>query len=213
LIRRRSLRDEVVDHIREAIAEGRFSKGDRLRIGELARELGVSPTPIREALNYLCAVGLVELVPRKGFLVKGLSRKELEDTLEVRICLERMAVRLFVERASEEHLRRLEELYGRMRRASELEDLKLSMALNEAFHSAVVEGSGNGVLLEVVKGISDKLGLVRFLSISRSGRIKESLAEHGEILEALRARDARRAEELVDAHIRKVREMVLSTHL
>lgn len=208
-IKRASLKEEVLSKIKEFIMKGRFAPGQRIVIDALAKELGVSVTPVREALHHLAAEGLVSIEPRKGFTVKKWEAKEIEDLLYLRMYLEKLAVRLFIEKASERDINDLAAIIERMDRSVEASDLESLTALNSQFHRKILQGSGNQELLKIMESLSAKLHRVRILSLSYPGRMGQSRTEHRTIFEAIKARDIPKAEKAVEEHIKNVMTVLL----
>lgn len=208
-IKRASLKEEVLSKIKEFIMKGRFAPGQRIVIDALAKELGVSVTPVREALHHLAAEGLVSIEPRKGFTVKKWEAKEIEDLLYLRMYLEKLAVRLFIEKASDQDINDLAVIIKRMDRAVEASDLESLTALNSQFHRKILQGSGNQELLKIMESLSAKLHRVRILSLSYPGRMEQSRMEHRTIFEAIKARDILMAEKAVEEHIKNVMAVLL----
>ncbi|KUK14674.1 MAG: GntR family transcriptional regulator [Synergistetes bacterium] len=204
MIERKSLRDEVLEKVKGYIVTGRYMPGQRVVIDSLAKELGVSVTPVREALHYLAAQGLLVVEPHRGFLVKKWSKKEIEDLLSLRAYLERLAVRLFIERGYEEYISSLEEKVREMGIALNSSSVEEMSKFNSWFHEMIVRGSGNEELRRVMDSLSEKLARVRILSISYPGRIKESYEEHLSIYEAIKKRDVPLAERRVEEHINNI---------
>lgn len=207
-IERRSLKDEVLKKVKKFIITGRYSPGQRIVIDALAKELGVSVTPVREALHYLAAQGLVSVEPHRGFLVKKWSRKEIEDLLSVRCYLEKLAVRLFIERGYEKNIGVLREKVEEMKIVFESRDVERMEKCNTEFHAVIVKGSGNEELCRVVDSLSEKLHRVRIFSISFPGRFEKSFREHVGIYEAIEKKDISLAERRVEEHINNIQKVL-----
>ncbi|KUK24113.1 MAG: Transcriptional regulator, GntR family [Thermotoga sp. 50_1627] len=203
-IERKSLREEVLNKIKTFIIKGRYAPGQRIVIDALAKELGVSVTPVREALHHLAAEGLVSVEPRKGFTVKKWEPKEIEDLLYLRMYLEKLASRLFIERASERDIEDLFVIIQQMDEAVRTSDLEALTRFNSQFHNKIVQGSGNEELLKIMDSLSAKLHRVRILSLSYPGRMEQSRIEHRAIFDAIRERNVALAEKAVEEHIKSV---------
>lgn len=209
MIERRSLKDEVLEKVKSYIVSGRYLPGQKVVIDSLAKELGVSVTPVREALHYLAAQGLLVSEPHRGFLVKKWSRKEIEDLLLLRAYLERLAVRLFIERGYDANIVFLREKLKEMEVASGMNSVEEMSKLNSEFHAIIVRGSGNEELQRVINSLSEKLSRVRILSISYPGRFKDSYREHLSIYEAIEKKDISLAEKRVEEHIGSILKVLL----
>ncbi|WP_448522843.1 GntR family transcriptional regulator [Pseudothermotoga sp.] len=208
-IERRSLKEEVLMKIKDFITEGRYVPGQRIIIDALAKELGVSITPVREALHHLAAEGLVSVEPRKGFTVKKWRPKEIEDLLYLRMYLEKLATRLFIEKASERDIEELSMIVKKMDDAVQNSDLEALTSFNSQFHNKIVQGSGNEELLKIMESLGTKLHRVRILSLSYPGRMEQSCIEHKAIFDAIEQRNVVLAEERVEEHIRNVMLILL----
>ncbi len=212
IIERRSLRDEVLEKVKGYIIAGKYLPGQRIVVDSLAKELGVSITPVREALHYLAAQGFLSAEPHKGFLVKKWTRKEIEDLLSLRMYLEKLAVRLFIERGYEDNLELLREKLKEMDIASQEKDVERMSQLNSEFHAIIVKGSGNEELKRVMDSLSEKLHRVRVLSISYPGRFRESYKEHLSIYEAIEKKDIPLAEKRVEEHLSSIMRILLKRY-
>ncbi|WP_448531853.1 GntR family transcriptional regulator [Pseudothermotoga sp.] len=208
-IERRSLKEEVLSRVKEFIMKGRYVPGQRIVIDTLAKELGVSVTPVREALHHLAAEGLVSVEPRKGFTVKKWEPKEIEDLLYLRMYLEKLATRLFIERASERDIEELSMIVKQMDSAVQSSDLEALTMFNSQFHNKIVQGSGNEELHKIMESLSAKLHRVRILSLSYPGRMEQSCIEHKVIFDAIKERNVISAEKAVEEHIKNVMTTLL----
>ncbi len=209
-IARKSLKEEVLERVREYILKGYVSPGERIVIDELARRLGVSITPVREALNCLAAEGLLTFQPHKGFTVKKWTKNEIEDLLLLRISLEKLAVRLFIERGYEANLPLLRTTLEKMWQTLQKEDVERLAELNAEFHKIIVMGSKNEELEKVMNTLRDKLQRVRILSLSNPHRPKQSYEEHFEIFQAIEKKDITLAEKAVEKHVLSIKDTLLN---
>jgi DNA-binding GntR family transcriptional regulator len=190
-----SAQNAVYDALRRAIIQNRFEPGDRLQAADLAARLGVSVTPVREALIRLQGDGLVVCRPNRGAVVAPLSVREVRDLYETRSALEGLAAGLAAARAERTHLDALRRAAGRLvppqtdgRDAGEI------VQLNREFHLAVVTASGNPVLLDLLRGILDRIQRFRNLYHDLLPRLAEAYEEHLAIVEAIERHDAAEAE-------------------
>lgn len=206
---RKSLREEVAEKIKGLILNGELLPGEKIVIADLAQKLGVSITPVREALHQLAATGLVCLEPHKGFYVRKWTKREIENLLYLRAYLERLAVRLFVERASQEDLKLLKQTLERMKEAAQRNEIQSLLELNSQFHTIIVEKSANDELINVVSSLREKLHRVRQMSLSYPGRAAESFAEHAAIYAAIEERNVAKAEQMIEKHILSVMNVLL----
>jgi DNA-binding GntR family transcriptional regulator len=197
-----TLSQRVRDHLRDEILANRLAPGTHLQEEEIAEQLGISRAPVREALRLLAAEDLVTIAPRRGAIVKALSPQEFLDAYQVREALEVLAIRLAIPRLAETDLQALRDLHGEMMLSAARSDVEGFFEANTAFHTTLVEASGNARLRELYRLLMNQLQRHRMRSMSLRGGIERSLAEHAAILEAVTRRDAEAAGRLLGEHIR-----------
>lgn len=195
------LRELVFESLREAIIKGRLHPGERLMEIQLAEELGVSRTPVREAIRKLELEGLVLMIPRKGAYVSQISMKDIADVFEIRRALEGLAARLAAERATEEEVERLERALVKISEVAEAEDLTGAVALDTDFHEELMQASHNPRLSQLVSNLREQIQRFRLTSLSQPGRVKLAVAEHRKIVDAIASHDAELAQNLAYEHI------------
>jgi DNA-binding GntR family transcriptional regulator len=198
----RTLWERVHGHLREEILSDRLPAGTELSEVALSQQLGVSRGPIRESLGRLAAEGLVTIRPRRGAVVRSLSRAEFLDAYQVREALEMLAVRLAVPRLDEGRLAELEALIDEMEACAARDDVSGFFAANEGFHVNLVAASGNGKLEEMHWQLLGQMGRYQQQSLQLRGTLRRSIAEHRAILRAARKGDVERAVHLMSEHIR-----------
>ena len=195
--------DYVYTELRHQIITKQAPPGRRLPEVNIAVQMGVSRTPVREALRRLASEGLVLIIPNSGARVASPSRREMEDAYVVREDLEGLAVRLAAGRVTERHLRRLEETLLEEERAFAERNLELYLEVNENFHRIIAEASGNRVLKEYVENILARTNVyIVFYDPFYDIESNSSTGEHRGIIDALREHDGDRASELMRQHIR-----------
>lgn len=199
------LRDQVRDVLRARIGDGVLAPGTRLIEQVLADELGVSRIPVREALRMLQTEGLVKTLPRKGAVVTTLSREDLEHLYDIREALEVMAFRLAAVHATAENIKHLESILSEAEQLGSADHAKVSR-LNSDFHDSVFVMTGNPFL----SGILEPLGGRLRLMIGQSYDHDRQLAEHAELLAALKKQDPDQAAAAALAHIRSSRQHALA---
>lgn len=205
-----SLEEMVYSRLEEEILTGELASGISLGEIALSSRLGVSRTPVRGALHRLAEEGLVEIVPNKGATVIGINTADLVDIYRLRERLEGLASSLAAERISNEELLKLEEtveLADFYIRRNDTEHMK---ELDTVFHSIIYRASGSRFLSRTLSELHRKIKAYRKRSLSVPGRLTNSEKEHREILEAIKARDAKRADELTSLHVRRALENMLS---
>jgi GntR family transcriptional regulator, rspAB operon transcriptional repressor len=204
------LRGNVYGSIKAEILEMRLQAGAPLQEVELATHYGVSRTPVREALRQLLDEGFVE---RRGrfYQVKELTPRDIRDLYEVRESLETMAVRLCVERADDTIIGKLRELIAAQEEALNANDLQRFSVSDTAFHLALAEGAGNGLLLQQLTVIHEKIRLTRGREYTVPNWLKYSIDEHSRVLSALERRDATIGIAEMTYHIRSVVDLHFGT--
>jgi len=200
---------DVYALIRRAITSGRFVPGQRLSERELAVQYGVSRTPIREAFRHLIQEGLVVYKPNSGYRIIPLSEELARHILVVRESLESMAARLAVQRDPKGTAEMMAKTIAKARRAHREGQLSELITANQGFHQALVESSGNPVLSAMYHTLQGYIGLMMSVSLSWPRRPVETIAEHGEIIQALKSRNGDVAEKAIRRHIRNAYEGVL----
>lgn len=179
--------ERVYTHIKQAVLDRRYEGGTLLTEGELADAVGVSRTPVREALLKLEVEGLIKLYPKKGALVLAVSAQEIADVVETRLLVEEHAARKAVP-ASPQLIARLEELLEQQKRQGEEGDLAAVAVTDRCFHAEIVRSGGNAILSRLYDQLRDRqLRMGVAVMHSHPDRIAKNVAEHSEILEALRA--------------------------
>jgi DNA-binding GntR family transcriptional regulator len=201
---RRKVTDWVYEEIREAIIDLRLAPGDPLREAAIASQLGVSKTPIREALTRLEQEGLVETTSFKGAVVSGYSPRDLEEIYELRALLEGAAVRAVADDASDETRAQLGDLVSRSRGSRDTGDVAALAALLGAFDVIVYEQVTNRRIRALIENLRAHLTRIGNLTEGIPGRVEASVEEHAAIVEAIVRRDADDAERLMRAHIASV---------
>jgi DNA-binding GntR family transcriptional regulator len=197
-----TLWQRVYDHLRAEILEGRLQPGKELLEVALAEQLGVSRGPLREAISRLAAEGLVTVSPRRGAVVRSLSKEEFLELYQVREALERMAVKLAVPRLTDEQFDELAALNDEMETHATRNKVDAFFEANLAFHARLLEASGNNKLQELYRQLLGQLGRYRLRSLTLRGNLQRSVSEHKAILRAARRGDAERAAQLMAEHIR-----------
>jgi DNA-binding GntR family transcriptional regulator len=199
--------DAVYSTLRHCIVLGDLAPGARLLSDGLATSLGVSRTPVREALRKLEAEGLVEASPRLGLVVREISETDLSEIFAVREALEAAAARLAAENGTSVEVANIRELLEDMDAASQRGELELFRDLTAEFHLSVCRASHNGRLFRMLKDLQDQVRHLKTSTLFIEGRALEALQEHRDLLAALEARDPERAEAIARAHRRKTLEL------
>ncbi|MGP3924487.1 MULTISPECIES: GntR family transcriptional regulator [unclassified Streptomyces] len=200
--------ERVYAHVKQAVLDRRYEGGTLLTEGDLAEAVGVSRTPVREALLRLEVEGLIKLYPKKGALVLPVSAQEIGDVVETRLLVEEHAARKAVP-AGPRLIARLEELLEEQRRYAAQGDLAAVAASDRCFHAEIVRSAGNRILDRLYDQLRDRqLRMGVAVMHAHPDRIAKNIAEHAEILQALRTGDADAAAEAVHQHVSWVRVLV-----
>ena len=200
-IARVSLHDAIVNRLRDMIIEGELPSGSRIHETQMGQRLGVSRTPLREAIKFLASEGLVELVPTRGAVVREFSPKDIKDMLLVLRTLESLASRLACERATDEQIAHVRALHDQMLSHYEERSRLEYYKLNQAIHSAIVALSDNESLTYTHGMLQARLKRVRFVGHEGEEKWAMAVAEHEEMITALEARDAERLSNIVEQHL------------
>jgi DNA-binding GntR family transcriptional regulator len=207
-IARPSLHDAIVTRVRDMIIEGELAAGVRVHEGNLGKVLGVSRTPLREALKFLASEGLVELSPGRGAVVRRFSAKDVHDSLVVLADLEGLAGRLACENASDDEIREVRALHDRMISLYEKRDRLPYFKLNQSIHSAILRLSKNDALVYVHGILQARLRRIRYIGNEGPEKWAAAVADHEEIIGALEARDAGRLSKALTTHMERTWERV-----
>lgn len=206
------LRDVVFHTLRRAILMGELEPGERLMELQLTEKLGVSRTPIREAIRKLELEGLVVMVPRKGAAVAKITEKDLLDVLEVRCSLEELAVELACERISEEALQLLESSMKEFQESlSSGKDITAIAEKDVQFHDIIFEATGNRRLIQMVSNLQEQMYRYRIEHLKNPDTYPQILQEHEEILACLVKREREEARAAIRRHITNQVEEVRRT--
>lgn len=201
-------REQVASYLRKAILRREIPEGSVLTLEETARHMGVSATPVREALQLLASQGLVKLRPNKGALVLGMDEKSIRDHFAVRKILEGEAAALAARPGSD--LTEVERVYAGMEKCLEEHRYGDYKHYNESFHMALWEAADNPKLTQILASLWNGLSL-GFL-VTETDYAKISFFEHEQLMEALRAHDPDRARKLMDEHMKRSMENILTNY-
>lgn len=201
LLSPRPLYEEVAERLRTSIFSHEFAPGSWIDEQAIAKEYGISRTPMREAIKILAAEGLITMKMRRGAYVTEVSKSDLNQIFTVLALLEGQACRETALKASEGQLEALDSIHMKLERAAADRDLEQFFAINQSFHDKLQEISNNPWMKRVIDDLRKVLKLQRRDSLSKRGRLESSLVEHRKILSALLARDADLSEKLMKEHL------------
>lgn len=191
--------------IRASIAAGELAPGEIHSATVLAERLGVSATPVREAMLDLASSGLVEPVRNRGFRVLTPDERDLDEISELRMMLEVPAMRMVAEGATDEQLAAFDSVVAEIEATAVKGDLSAFLLADRDFHLGLLELTRNRRLVKLVEQLRDQTRLVGLKPLAESGRLEASAREHRAVLDALRERDADRAEQLMHTHLEHTR--------
>ena len=197
----KNAREAAFEKIKEAIIKGHFKPGEKLVEQTLAQEMGVSRTPVREAIRRLEAEGFVVSIPRKGVVVSRADKEEIVQLYSIRAELEGLAARWAIENADEDDIRKLDEAISRMEETAASGDLDGVVQSNALFHDAIAQASKSRILCTLLKTLQDNIQRFRFQSLHLPGRPVAALAEHKEIVAAIKEKKAEEADRLLKEHL------------
>lgn len=195
------LRDVVFKTLRQAILKGELEPGERLMEIQLADRLGVSRTPIREAIRKLELEGLVLMIPRKGAEVAKISEKSLRDVLEIRRALDALAIELCIERMTEDDVKALAEAQEDFRKSVEGNEAMVIAESDERFHDVIYNSTNNPRLVQMLNNLREQMYRYRLEYIKDSEKRQVLVSEHDQILKAIRERNVTEAKAAIRQHV------------
>lgn len=195
------LRDVVFNTLRQAILTGEMKPGERLMEIHLANKLGVSRTPIREAIRKLELEGLVTMIPRRGAEVAEITEKSLKDVLEVRRTLDALSVELACDRINDEELEALRAACLKFEEATKTKDARVIAKADVSLHDIIVKATGNQRLIQLVNNLSEQMYRYRFEYIKDESGHATLIEEHRIIYESIRKKDKETAANTAKLHI------------
>lgn len=205
------LREVIFNTLREAIIVGELKPGERLMEVQLAEKMGVSRTPVREAIRKLELEGLVNMIPRKGAHVADLSVKDIMDVLEVRASLDGLATALSAERITEDELKELKHVQMQFIGYVEKDNLQGSVKKDVEFHDIIYRSSRNDKLIQIASNLREQVQRFRVIYLKDYSSTKEIIKEHTDIYEAILNRDPETAQKIAQRHIKNQEETIIKS--
>lgn len=202
------LRNVVFQTLRTAILTGELKPGERLMELQLAAKLGVSRTPIREAIRMLEQEGLAKTIPRKGAEVAKMTEKDMEDVLEIRHSLEDLASRLACDRITEEEISELKDAMVAFEEATKQDDVVKIAQSDVAFHDVIYKSADNPKLMTILNNLREQMYRYRVEYLKERSMFPQLISEHREMYEALVARDKDRVSTVLGRHLDNQEEAV-----
>lgn len=207
----RSLRDRAYDEIKRRIITLGYRPGAYLNEAQISDDLQIGRTPVHQALDRLMLEGMVDVIPRKGVLVKAISMEEVRNLIEVRLINEPYAAALAAERVTDGELAHIDGILKQADAAEARRDIEELMNLDRRFHEAIARAARNEVLTDVITALQDRLARFWFISLSDDDQLSRVDDEHEMVLEGLRARDPAVARAAMSQHIDSFRANILAT--
>lgn len=203
------LRDVVFETLREAIIKGILKSGERLMESQLAEEMGVSRTPVREAIRKLELEGFIVVIPRKGAYVSEMSYKDVHEVYEIRAALESLACGLAAERATAGEIEEMERYLVEESDYLYNDDLLLTVKTDIGLHELIYNATRNEKIMSLTSNLKEQVYRLRSTSIILPGRKKQSLVEHQGIVEAISQHQVELAQKLGQEHIEHAEQAML----
>lgn len=204
------LRDVVYNTLRQAILRGELRPGERLMEIQLANKLGVSRTPVREAIRKLELDGLVLMIPRKGAEVADISEKSLKDVLEVRKALEELAVQLTCEKISKVQIAELKQAAEEFKKIVKSSDITQIAEADVRFHDVIYMATDNQKLIQLLNNLREQMYRYRVEYLKRPEVYPQLIQEHEEIIRQIERREKERAADITCRHIDNQVEAVMN---
>ena len=203
------LSQKVYRVLKTEIVKGNLKPGNKLLEGKIAKQMGISRTPVREASRELAAEGFVKTSPNQGMVVNNASIEDIQEVLQIRGVLEGLAARLSATIINGEEIIELERYIKQMEKFTNKNDALSYSEADAEFHELILNICGNKRLIQIRKNLSDQAHRYRIRSLNIPGRLQYSLKEHQEIVEALKRKDAEQADKLSQKHIENVLKNIL----
>lgn len=204
-----TLRERIVDFIKDSVVSGRLKPGERVPEQEIAENLGISRTPIREAFRQLESEGFISVTPRKGAVVSPITDKDVNEFYAIKSLLEGFAAKTACTKLAQKDIKRLESLNSQMGRCAEKSDVKGFFKLDNQFHDIFLKACGNEKLCAMVYQLVQQFERFRITALSVPGRMTDSVKQHRDIIEAFRESNVALVESLVMANAEKSGHMLV----
>lgn len=205
------LRFTVYNRLRDDILNKVYKKGEALTESKITKDLGVSRTPVREAFVQLQIDGLVEGIPNKGVIVRGLSILDTQDMYDIRAYIEGTAAKRACENITSEKLIKLEEAIQKEKEYTRLKDYQGFQTSDFEFHDVIIKSSNSRIFENMLTSMIQYTRIARVKSLSLDGRAQEAINEHQAIYEAMRSHNSSQAKELMEKHVKNAKESFIKT--
>jgi len=208
-VKKENFGDQVFEQLKKMILDGVFRPGNRIIESEVAESIGISRTPVREALHKLEAERLIVRLPKGGYVVKGMSMGEIEEIFDIRVILESFAGYLAAERWNDNEIAPLEDKLEEFEKYLMINDLKELTRLNTEFHELLYALSKSPKLIEMINNLRDEIFLLREILLESMKMGTLSHNDHKEIIKAIKNREAKKVERLLKEHILRGKDFVI----
>lgn len=204
-----TLRERIVDFIKDAVVSGRLKPGERVPEQEIAESFGISRTPIREAFRQLESEGFISVIARKGAVVSPITDKDVSEFYAIKSLLEGFAARTACDRLCAKEIKKLEGLNAGMERCAEKGDVKAFFKLDSQFHDTFLKAAGNEKLCALIHHLVQQFERFRITAMSLPGRMQNSVRQHHAIVGAFKEKNADLVEKLVRENAEKGRDILV----
>lgn len=209
-VKKENFGDQVFEQLKKMIFDGEFRPGNRIIESEVAESIGISRTPVREALHKLEAERLIVRLPKGGYVVKGMSIGEIEEIFDIRVLLESFAGYLAAQRWNDKQLAPLEEKLREFEKYLLINDLKELTRINTEFHELLYALSKSPKLIQMINNLRDEIFLLREILLESMKVGSLSHNDHKEIIKAIKHREAEKVERLLKEHILRGKDFVIT---
>jgi DNA-binding GntR family transcriptional regulator len=206
-----SLTDKTIEIIEREILNGSIKPGERIIETQVAKILGISKSPVREALKRLEGDGIVELISRKGYIAKAINLKSIHDFFEIMLILEPMVAKFALRRKDEAVVQEIDQILRQMEKALSEENHNTYLALNETFHGLFYALNKNEWIIKIVRMLRKQARILRSLSLFTKDRFRSSIEEHFSIANAYKKGDARLLTKAVSHHVEMFKKNILES--
>jgi len=210
LVEHSNLSEKIYEILKNQVINEELKPGERLLDDKLASKFGVSRTPVREALTRLSSQGLVEIIPRSRMYVKRLNRKDVEEIYEIRRLLEGLATRQAAPVIDNKKLKQLSLLLDKAKRSLDSDDRQTCIDLDIRLHDVILKNCQNSRLISIMNNLNTLIHVFRVRVARNKEKAGQALKEHEAILEAIKARDAEKAEKMMMEHIEESKKYIFS---
>ena len=197
----RLLSEDIADSIKAAIIKGKFKPGEKISEGDLAESMGISRTPLREAFRKLENEGFIEIIPRKGAVVTGISPREVNDLYEIKSTLEGLAARLASANMKDKDIKKLEKINDELKDHIDRNDLEAFYRAHTKFHEVFVKLSENRRLIRMISNLNDHFKRFGIVSMTLPGQYESAIKQHEGIIRAFKSGDEKVVEEKVRTNV------------